>query len=162
MLKLLRAAFIPCVFLRGIEKYEETTWMQFSFTLQLGMPRKIAAVRNSCSSDEKSVWVLHFFSTELEEWHYNQFSIPAHLATIFIEIRRNMELDCRICIWWWLQNRWLFTQVVRRNSREEGKKMQFETLRQVCNSVLSHFHGVFSSPNILQNDLFAQTLDNAR
>ncbi|XP_070604296.1 regulating synaptic membrane exocytosis protein 2 isoform X21 [Erythrolamprus reginae] len=40
--------------------------------------------------------------------------------------------------------------------------MQFETLRQVCNSVLSHFHGVFSSPNILQNDLFAQTLDNAR
>ncbi|XP_044277700.1 regulating synaptic membrane exocytosis protein 2 isoform X9 [Varanus komodoensis] len=41
--------------------------------------------------------------------------------------------------------------------------MQFETLRQVCNSVLSHFHGVFSSPpNILPNDLFAQTLDNAR
>nr|XP_034981755.1 regulating synaptic membrane exocytosis protein 2 isoform X39 [Zootoca vivipara] len=41
--------------------------------------------------------------------------------------------------------------------------MQFETLRQVCNSVLSHFHGVFSSPpNILQNDIFAQTLDNAR
>ncbi|XP_060631729.1 regulating synaptic membrane exocytosis protein 2 isoform X42 [Anolis sagrei] len=41
--------------------------------------------------------------------------------------------------------------------------MQFDTLRQVCNSVLSHFHGVFSSPpNILQNDLFAQTLDNAR
>ncbi|XP_054840398.1 regulating synaptic membrane exocytosis protein 2 isoform X22 [Eublepharis macularius] len=41
--------------------------------------------------------------------------------------------------------------------------MQFETLRQVCNSVLSHFHGVFSSPpNILQNDLFGQTLDNAR
>ncbi|XP_055967951.1 regulating synaptic membrane exocytosis protein 2 isoform X44 [Sorex fumeus] len=41
--------------------------------------------------------------------------------------------------------------------------MQFETLRQVCNSVLSHFHGVFSSPpNILQNELFGQTLDNAR
>ncbi|XP_068861411.1 regulating synaptic membrane exocytosis protein 2 isoform X22 [Aphelocoma coerulescens] len=39
--------------------------------------------------------------------------------------------------------------------------MQFETLRQVCNSVLSHFHGVFSSPpNILQNDLFGQTLNN--
>ncbi|KAM4686276.1 regulating synaptic membrane exocytosis protein 2 isoform 18-T18 [Amazona ochrocephala] len=41
--------------------------------------------------------------------------------------------------------------------------MQFETLRQVCNSVLSHFHGVFSSPpNILQNDLFGQTLNNNR
>ncbi|XP_064010180.1 regulating synaptic membrane exocytosis protein 2 isoform X42 [Pogoniulus pusillus] len=41
--------------------------------------------------------------------------------------------------------------------------MQFETLRQVCNSVLSHFHGVFSSPpNILQNDLFGQTLDSTR
>ncbi|XP_009321371.1 PREDICTED: regulating synaptic membrane exocytosis protein 2 isoform X3 [Pygoscelis adeliae] len=41
--------------------------------------------------------------------------------------------------------------------------MQFETLRQVCNSVLSHFHGVFSSPpNILQNDLFGQTLSNTR
>ncbi|KAM5211906.1 regulating synaptic membrane exocytosis protein 2 isoform 47-T47 [Hipposideros larvatus] len=41
--------------------------------------------------------------------------------------------------------------------------MQFETLRQVCNSVLSHFHGVFSSPpNILQNELFGQTLNNAR
>ncbi|KAM5281589.1 regulating synaptic membrane exocytosis protein 2 isoform 19-T19 [Ctenodactylus gundi] len=40
--------------------------------------------------------------------------------------------------------------------------MQFETLRQVCNSVLSHFHGVFSSPpNILQNELFGQTLNNA-
>ncbi|XP_048185131.1 regulating synaptic membrane exocytosis protein 2 isoform X47 [Corvus hawaiiensis] len=39
--------------------------------------------------------------------------------------------------------------------------MQFETLRQVCNSVLSHFHGVFSSPpNILQNDLFGQTLNS--
>ncbi|XP_060099385.1 regulating synaptic membrane exocytosis protein 2 isoform X46 [Heteronotia binoei] len=41
--------------------------------------------------------------------------------------------------------------------------MQFETLRQVCNSVLSHFHGVFSSPpNILQNDIFGQTLDDSR
>ncbi|XP_008849764.1 regulating synaptic membrane exocytosis protein 2 isoform X10 [Nannospalax galili] len=41
--------------------------------------------------------------------------------------------------------------------------MQFETLRQVCNSVLSHFHGVFSSPpNILQNELFGQTLNNVR
>ncbi|XP_023965034.2 regulating synaptic membrane exocytosis protein 2 isoform X19 [Trachemys scripta elegans] len=41
--------------------------------------------------------------------------------------------------------------------------MQFETLRQVCNSVLSHFHGVFSSPpNVLQNDLFGQTLNNIR
>ncbi|XP_056679201.1 regulating synaptic membrane exocytosis protein 2 isoform X20 [Monodelphis domestica] len=41
--------------------------------------------------------------------------------------------------------------------------MQFETLRQVCNSVLSHFHGVFSSPpNILQNEIFGQTLNNAR
>ncbi|XP_067393463.1 regulating synaptic membrane exocytosis protein 2 isoform X7 [Emydura macquarii macquarii] len=41
--------------------------------------------------------------------------------------------------------------------------MQFETLRQVCNSVLSHFHGVFSSPpNVLQNDLFGQTLNNTR
>ncbi|XP_060052199.1 regulating synaptic membrane exocytosis protein 2 isoform X36 [Erinaceus europaeus] len=41
--------------------------------------------------------------------------------------------------------------------------MQFETLRQVCNSVLSHFHGVFSSPpNILQNEIFGQTLNNVR
>lgn len=72
-----------------------------------------------------------------------------------------MELDWRVCIWWRVQNRWLLRQVVKKNRRKE--KMQFETLRQVCNSVLSHFHGVFSSPpNILQNDLFGQTLNNTR
>ncbi|XP_069477588.1 regulating synaptic membrane exocytosis protein 2 isoform X14 [Ambystoma mexicanum] len=41
--------------------------------------------------------------------------------------------------------------------------MQFETLRQFCNSVLSHFHEAFPDPpNILQNELFGQTLNNAR
>ncbi|XP_031759445.1 regulating synaptic membrane exocytosis protein 2 isoform X42 [Xenopus tropicalis] len=35
--------------------------------------------------------------------------------------------------------------------------MQFETLRQFCNTVLSHFHEAFPTPpNILQNDLFGQ------
>ncbi|XP_063307234.1 regulating synaptic membrane exocytosis protein 2 isoform X13 [Pelobates fuscus] len=39
--------------------------------------------------------------------------------------------------------------------------MQFETLRQFCNTVLSHFHEAFPTPpNILQNDLFGQTLSN--
>ncbi|XP_075438666.1 regulating synaptic membrane exocytosis protein 2 isoform X46 [Ascaphus truei] len=41
--------------------------------------------------------------------------------------------------------------------------MQFETLRQFCNTVLSHFHETFPAPpNILQNELFGQTLNNPR
>ncbi|XP_038131058.1 regulating synaptic membrane exocytosis protein 2 isoform X21 [Cyprinodon tularosa] len=37
--------------------------------------------------------------------------------------------------------------------------MQFETLRQFCSSVLSHFNGAFSAPqNILQAELFEQAL----
>ncbi|XP_047216378.1 regulating synaptic membrane exocytosis protein 2 isoform X7 [Girardinichthys multiradiatus] len=37
--------------------------------------------------------------------------------------------------------------------------MQFETLRQFCSSVLSHFNGAFSAPqNILQTELFEQAL----
>ncbi|XP_030073570.1 regulating synaptic membrane exocytosis protein 2 isoform X14 [Microcaecilia unicolor] len=41
--------------------------------------------------------------------------------------------------------------------------MQFENLRQFCSSVLSHFHEAFPAPpNILQNELFGQTLNNAR
>ncbi|XP_072266892.1 regulating synaptic membrane exocytosis protein 2 isoform X37 [Pyxicephalus adspersus] len=41
--------------------------------------------------------------------------------------------------------------------------MQFETLRQFCNTVLSHFHEAFPTPpNILQNDLFGQSLNNPR
>ncbi|XP_053571246.1 regulating synaptic membrane exocytosis protein 2 isoform X4 [Bombina bombina] len=41
--------------------------------------------------------------------------------------------------------------------------MQFESLRQFCNTVLSHFHEAFPTPpNILQNDLFAKTLNNPR
>ncbi|XP_075209130.1 regulating synaptic membrane exocytosis protein 2 isoform X44 [Anomaloglossus baeobatrachus] len=41
--------------------------------------------------------------------------------------------------------------------------MQFDTLRQFCNTVLSHFHEAFPTPpNILQNDLFGQTLNNSR
>ncbi|CAJ1061938.1 regulating synaptic membrane exocytosis protein 2 isoform X2 [Xyrichtys novacula] len=39
--------------------------------------------------------------------------------------------------------------------------MQFETLRQFCSSVLSHFNGAFSAPqNILQTELFEQALSN--
>ncbi|XP_061675294.1 regulating synaptic membrane exocytosis protein 2 isoform X3 [Syngnathoides biaculeatus] len=39
--------------------------------------------------------------------------------------------------------------------------MQFETLRQFCSSVLSHFNGAFSAPqNILQTDLLEQALSN--
>ncbi|KAM4705495.1 regulating synaptic membrane exocytosis protein 2 isoform 13-T13 [Rhinophrynus dorsalis] len=38
--------------------------------------------------------------------------------------------------------------------------MQFETLRQFCNTVLSHFHEAFPTPpNILPNELFSQTLN---
>ncbi|KAM5158441.1 regulating synaptic membrane exocytosis protein 2 isoform 15-T15 [Mantella aurantiaca] len=41
--------------------------------------------------------------------------------------------------------------------------MQFETLRQFCNTVLSHFHEAFPTPpNILQNDLFGQNLNTPR
>lgn len=67
------------------------------------------------------------------------------------------------CFCWMVAaNRWLLKTGGKAN-KEDKKKMQFETLRQVCNSVLSHFHGVFSSPpNILQNELFGQTLNNAR
>ncbi|XP_041422535.1 regulating synaptic membrane exocytosis protein 2 isoform X15 [Xenopus laevis] len=40
--------------------------------------------------------------------------------------------------------------------------MQFETLRQFCNTVLSHFHEAFPTPpNILQNDLFGQQPGNS-
>ncbi|XP_072316612.1 regulating synaptic membrane exocytosis protein 2 isoform X10 [Eucyclogobius newberryi] len=39
--------------------------------------------------------------------------------------------------------------------------MQFETLRQFCSSVLSHFNGAFATPqNILQTELFEQALSN--
>ncbi|XP_077455534.1 regulating synaptic membrane exocytosis protein 2 isoform X25 [Stigmatopora argus] len=39
--------------------------------------------------------------------------------------------------------------------------MQFETLRQFCSSVLSHFNGAFSAPqNILQTELLEQALNN--
>ncbi|KAM9805638.1 regulating synaptic membrane exocytosis protein 2 isoform 20-T22 [Syngnathus typhle] len=39
--------------------------------------------------------------------------------------------------------------------------MQFETLRQFCSSVLSHFNGAFSEPqNILQTELLEQALSN--
>ncbi|XP_034085016.1 regulating synaptic membrane exocytosis protein 2 isoform X36 [Gymnodraco acuticeps] len=39
--------------------------------------------------------------------------------------------------------------------------MQFETLRQFCSSVLSHFNGAVSAPqNILQTELFEQALSN--
>ncbi|XP_054477405.1 regulating synaptic membrane exocytosis protein 2 isoform X18 [Anoplopoma fimbria] len=39
--------------------------------------------------------------------------------------------------------------------------MQFDTLRQFCSSVLSHFNGAFSAPqNILQTELFEQALSN--
>ncbi|XP_053736329.1 regulating synaptic membrane exocytosis protein 2 isoform X13 [Synchiropus splendidus] len=39
--------------------------------------------------------------------------------------------------------------------------MQFETLRQFCSSVLSHFNGAFSAPqNILQTELIEQALSN--
>ncbi|XP_057690859.1 regulating synaptic membrane exocytosis protein 2 isoform X25 [Corythoichthys intestinalis] len=39
--------------------------------------------------------------------------------------------------------------------------MQFETLRQFCSSVLSHFNGAFSAPqNILQTELLEQALSN--
>ncbi|XP_078143318.1 regulating synaptic membrane exocytosis protein 2 isoform X5 [Centroberyx gerrardi] len=41
--------------------------------------------------------------------------------------------------------------------------MQFETLRQFCSSVLSHFNGAFSPPqNILQTELFEQALSNRK
>lgn len=37
--------------------------------------------------------------------------------------------------------------------------MQFETLRQFCSSVLSHFNGAFTPPqNVLQTELLEQTL----
>ncbi|XP_054898192.1 regulating synaptic membrane exocytosis protein 2 isoform X7 [Poeciliopsis prolifica] len=39
--------------------------------------------------------------------------------------------------------------------------MQFETLRQFCSSVLSHFNGAFNAPqNILQTELLEQALGN--
>ncbi|XP_037389911.1 regulating synaptic membrane exocytosis protein 2 isoform X35 [Pygocentrus nattereri] len=39
--------------------------------------------------------------------------------------------------------------------------MQFETLRQFCSSVLSHFNGAFNAPqNILQTELLEQALSN--
>ncbi|XP_062421292.1 regulating synaptic membrane exocytosis protein 2 isoform X25 [Pungitius pungitius] len=39
--------------------------------------------------------------------------------------------------------------------------MQFDTLRQFCSSVFSHFNGAFSAPqNILQTELFEQALSN--
>lgn len=42
---------------------------------------------------------------------------------------------------------------------ERRGKMQFETLRQFCSSVLSHFNGAFTSPqNILQTELLEQAL----
>lgn len=44
---------------------------------------------------------------------------------------------------------------------EKGGKMQFETLRQFCSSVLSHFNGAFAAPqNILQTELLEQALGN--
>lgn len=50
--------------------------------------------------------------------------------------------------------------LLRIKEHEEGK-MQFETLRQFCSSVLSHFNGAFSAPqNILQTELFEQALSN--
>lgn len=50
--------------------------------------------------------------------------------------------------------------LLRIKENEEGK-MQFETLRQFCSSVLSHFNGAFSAPqNILQTELFEQALSN--
>lgn len=51
-------------------------------------------------------------------------------------------------------------RLLRIKGNEEGK-MQFETLRQFCSSVLSHFNGAFSAPqNILQTELFEQALSN--
>lgn len=51
--------------------------------------------------------------------------------------------------------------MLRIKGNEEGEKMQFETLRQFCSSVLSHFNGAFSAPqNILQTELFEQALSN--
>ncbi|XP_030644323.1 regulating synaptic membrane exocytosis protein 2 [Chanos chanos] len=42
-------------------------------------------------------------------------------------------------------------------------KMQFETLRQFCSSVLSHFNGAFTPPqNILQTELLEQALNIGR
>ncbi|XP_077349275.1 regulating synaptic membrane exocytosis protein 2 isoform X4 [Lithobates pipiens] len=41
--------------------------------------------------------------------------------------------------------------------------MQFETLRQFCNTVLSHFHEALPTPpNLLQNDVFGQSLGEPR
>lgn len=47
-----------------------------------------------------------------------------------------------------------------KKGNQEGK-MQFESLRQFCSSVLSHFNGAFSAPqNILQTELLEQALGN--
>ncbi|MFT7816189.1 regulating synaptic membrane exocytosis protein 2-like [Arapaima gigas] len=44
-------------------------------------------------------------------------------------------------------------------SRQIAGKMQFETLRQFCSSVLSHFNGAFSPPqNILHTELLEHAL----
>lgn len=52
-------------------------------------------------------------------------------------------------------------RLLRIKGNEEGGKMQFETLRQFCSSVLSHFNGAFSAPqNILQTELLEQALSN--
>lgn len=49
----------------------------------------------------------------------------------------------------------------KKKAPSRGGKMQFETLRQFCSSVLSHFNGAFSAPqNILQTELFEQALSN--
>ena len=41
--------------------------------------------------------------------------------------------------------------------RERGEvKMQFETLRQFCSSVLSHFNGAFTPQSILETELAEQ------
>ncbi|KAM4687880.1 regulating synaptic membrane exocytosis protein 2 isoform 2-T2 [Discoglossus pictus] len=41
--------------------------------------------------------------------------------------------------------------------------MQFETLRQFCNTVLSHFHEALpTAPNILQSEVFGQSLSGTR
>ncbi|XP_077384009.1 regulating synaptic membrane exocytosis protein 2 isoform X23 [Festucalex cinctus] len=49
----------------------------------------------------------------------------------------------------------------KRKKESRRAKMQFETLRQFCSSVLSHFNGAFSAPqNILQTELLEQALSN--
>lgn len=51
--------------------------------------------------------------------------------------------------------------ITEEKETEKTGKMQFETLRQFCSSVLSHFNGAFSPPqNILQTELFEQALSN--